>query len=109
MQDMKDKVCVITGGAGSIGLASARQMYDAEAWIMLVDLSEENLATAVASFDDSDRVAICQANISDTSQTQNYVAKTVDKWGKFECCSPMPVSAIPRHRSPNTRMIFFIR
>jgi len=83
-QDMNDKVCVITGGAGSIGLASARRMYDAGAKIMLVDLSAENLATVANSFDDADRVAICQADVSDTAQTQNYVAKTVQKWGKFD-------------------------
>ena len=75
---------VITGGAGSIGLASAKRMYDAGAKIMLVDLSEENLAAAQAGFDDVERVAVCQADVSDTAQTQNYVAKTVEKWGKFD-------------------------
>ena len=51
-EDMKNKVCIIPGGGGSIGLASARRRYDAGARSMLVDLNEDNLAIAKASFDD---------------------------------------------------------
>jgi NAD(P)-dependent dehydrogenase (short-subunit alcohol dehydrogenase family) len=83
-QDMNDKICVITGGAGSIGLASAKRMYEAGARVMLVDLSEENLATAAASFGDQDRIATCTADVSDSDQTRNYIAETVAKWGKFD-------------------------
>lgn len=83
-QEFKDKVCVITGGAGSIGLASATKMYDAGGRVMLVDLSAENLEKARTSFDDSDRVATCQADVSDSAQTQNYIAETVAKWGKID-------------------------
>ncbi|MBT3989305.1 MAG: SDR family oxidoreductase [Rhodospirillaceae bacterium] len=84
MGEMQNKVCVITGGAGSIGLASARQMYEAGAKIMLVDLRHENLTAAKASFEDQDRVATCQADVSDTVQTQNYISETTDKWGKID-------------------------
>src|SRR5262245_28474487 len=35
---LKDKVCVITGGAGSVGLASARLFLGEGAKVMLVDL-----------------------------------------------------------------------
>ncbi len=83
-QEFDGKVCVITGGAGSIGLASAKKMYDAGGRLMLVDLSAENLATAQASFEDQDRVAICQADVSDSAETQNYIAETVAKWGKID-------------------------
>ena len=83
-QEFEDKVCVITGGAGSIGLTTARQLYEAGGRIMLVDLNAENLAIAKSEFDDQDRVAICQADVSDSGQTQNYISETVAKWGKLD-------------------------
>ena len=83
-QDFANKVCIITGGGGSIGLASAQKMYEAGGRIMLVDLSADNLAAAKASFDDQDRVAICETDVSDSAQTQNYIAETVAKWGKID-------------------------
>lgn len=83
-QEFTGKVCVITGGAGSIGLAAARQMYEAGAHLMLVDLSVENLAAAKASFADQDRVATCQADVSNSAQTQNFISETVAQFGKID-------------------------
>ncbi len=82
--EMKDKVCVITGGGGSIGLASAKKMYDQGAKLMLVDLTDEALTAARASFDDQDRVATCAADVSDSDATQAYVRQTVDTWGGID-------------------------
>ena len=83
-QEFNDKVCIITGGGGSIGLASARRMYDAGGRIMLVDLSLDNLGAAKASFEDQDRVATYKADVSDSAQTQNYISEAVSKWGKID-------------------------
>ena len=46
---LQDKVCVITGGSGSIGLATARLFVEQGANVVLVDLSEESLAAAAAT------------------------------------------------------------
>ena len=83
-EEMKNKVCIITGGGGSIGLASARRMYDAGARIMLVDLNEDNLAIAKASFDDKNRVSVCTADVSVSAETKHYIAKTEKNWGKID-------------------------
>ena len=45
---LQDKVCVITGGSGSIGLATARLFVDQGAKVLLVDLSPEALDAAAA-------------------------------------------------------------
>jgi NAD(P)-dependent dehydrogenase (short-subunit alcohol dehydrogenase family) len=37
-KQMQDKVCVITGGAGSIGAASAKLLVEEGAKVLLVDL-----------------------------------------------------------------------
>ena len=42
------RVCVITGGAGSLGVASARLFLDEGAKVMLVDLDAAALARSVA-------------------------------------------------------------
>ena len=44
---MKDKVCVISGGAGSIGLASAKRFLAEGARVMLVDLDASRLEAVV--------------------------------------------------------------
>jgi NAD(P)-dependent dehydrogenase (short-subunit alcohol dehydrogenase family) len=51
-KQMQDKVCVITGGAGSIGAASAKLLVGEGAKVVLVDLQEAALkkTTAVARF-----------------------------------------------------------
>ena len=46
---MNGKVCVVTGGAGSIGLASAAILLREGARVMLVGRNEENLAQAAGS------------------------------------------------------------
>lgn len=84
MGEMHGKVCVITGGAGSIGLASARRMYEQGACIMLVDLDKRKLTAALSEFDDRDRVEIVAADVSSSEQSRNYIAETVKKWGKLD-------------------------
>ena len=80
---LKNKVCIITGGAGSIGLASARRFLDEGARVMLVDLDASNLAKAVDGLD-SERVATCVADVSDAVQVQKFIDETVSRWGEID-------------------------
>lgn len=82
---MEGKVCVVTGGAGSLGLESARLLLKEGARVMLVGRNEENLAGAAKTLDAStDSVGIVKANVADTEETQNYINQTVAKWGKID-------------------------
>ncbi len=47
-KQMQNKVCAITGGAGSIGMAAARLLLAEGAKVMLVDLSDAALQRAAA-------------------------------------------------------------
>ena len=82
---MSNKVCVITGGAGSLGLASARLLMQEGAKVMLVDNRQDVLTKGVSELGgDSDAVASVVADVSDSRQTRNYIDRTVEKWGKID-------------------------
>jgi len=82
---MADKVCVITGGAGSLGLESAGLLLQEGAKVMLVDNDQEMLAQAVGALGgDSDAVSSVVSDVSDTRQTRAYIDRTVQRWGKID-------------------------
>jgi NAD(P)-dependent dehydrogenase (short-subunit alcohol dehydrogenase family) len=82
---VEGKVCVITGGAGSIGLASASLLLQEGARVMLVGRNEENLARAAKILNVSDDfLETTKTNVADTQETQEYIHQTVAKWGKID-------------------------
>lgn len=87
-QQMQNKVCVITGGAGSIGLATAKLLLKEGAKVMLVDLTEAALEQAVAAIGadlgSEDRLAYCAADVSQSGSVANFVSKTVGRWGNVD-------------------------
>ena len=81
---LKGKTAVITGGAGGIGLATARKMLDEEATgILLVDLQEEALKEAAAELD-SDKVKTCTADVSKSDEVKKYTEKAIDAFDKID-------------------------
>jgi NAD(P)-dependent dehydrogenase (short-subunit alcohol dehydrogenase family) len=82
-KQMQGKVCVITGGAGSIGLASAKLLHAEGAKVMLVDLNEAALKKAAAEIS-GDSVAWSVADITKSDQVKAAMASTVSEWGKID-------------------------
>jgi len=80
---LQDKVCVITGGSGSIGLATAQLFVEQGAKVVLVDLSADALATAAATLP-ADRALTCVADVGDVEQTRAYVDAAVERWGRID-------------------------
>ncbi len=79
------KICIVTGGAGSLGLASATLLLKEGGTVTLVDNSEEQLTRAAASLSGySNRVGTVKADVSDAQETQKYVNQTVARWGKID-------------------------
>jgi NAD(P)-dependent dehydrogenase (short-subunit alcohol dehydrogenase family) len=83
MSQLENKVCVITGGAGSIGLASARLLLDHGAKVLLVDLHEQPL-TAAAQQLASERVDFIAADVSDEDATRLYCERAIGRFGKID-------------------------
>jgi len=80
---LKNKVCVITGGAGSIGLASAKIFLENGAKVLLVDLKDENLKAAAKSLG-SDKVDVIAADVTKEKDTESYCKRAVEKFGKID-------------------------
>jgi NAD(P)-dependent dehydrogenase (short-subunit alcohol dehydrogenase family) len=86
-KQMQDKVCVVTGGAGSIGLASAKLLHGEGAKVMLTDLKETALKEAAARISgdsDADNLAWCAADVTKSDQVKNAIARTVSRFGKID-------------------------
>ncbi len=85
MGKMNDRVCIITGGGGSIGLASAAALIEEGAHVMLVDHDADKLVAAVKILGDpGDNVDAQQADVSDEEATRAYIDKTMEKWGRLD-------------------------
>ena len=80
---LENKVCVVTGGAGSIGLASARLFLREGAKVMLVDLNEADLQRATRELASSS-VDWVVADVGDAAATRAYVERAVDRFGPID-------------------------
>ncbi len=80
---LDNKVCAITGGAGSVGLASARLFLKEGAKVMLVDLREADLARAAGELASGD-LATCAADVSRSEDVRRYIDATVKRFGKID-------------------------
>ena len=83
MKILQDKVCVITGGAGSIGLASAKLFLEHGARLLLVDLNESALRIAAQDLA-SDRIDWCLADVSEPTAVQAYCTRATERFGKID-------------------------
>ncbi|MGB3618328.1 MAG: SDR family NAD(P)-dependent oxidoreductase, partial [Catalinimonas sp.] len=83
MQRLQDKVAVITGGAGAIGKAAARLMLDEGAKVLLVDLNEAALRSAVDELA-HEHVAHHVADVTQAEQVQAYAEAAHERWGRID-------------------------
>lgn len=82
MFGLEGKVCLITGGAGSIGLASARVLQQHGAKIALVDRDPQALSAAAASLG-PDALTLT-ADVANEADTARYVTATVARFGRID-------------------------
>ena len=80
---LQDKVAIITGGAGSIGLASARLFLAEGAKVMLVDRDAAALGRATQGLGGG-AAASFAADVADAGQSKAYIDATVRRWGKID-------------------------
>jgi len=80
MDRLKDKVAIITGGAGGIGKTAGRLFADEGANVLLVDLDESALKAAVAEIG-SNRVSYFAGDVTRAEDNQAMVATAEERYG----------------------------
>jgi NAD(P)-dependent dehydrogenase (short-subunit alcohol dehydrogenase family) len=80
---LSGKICVVTGGAGSIGLATARLFLAEGAKVMLVDLRPADLERAADDLGGDD-VAWLVADVTSADSVWTFVEATVSRFGKID-------------------------
>ncbi len=80
---LADKTCVITGGAGSLGLAAARLFVEEGARVLLVDRDAAALEKAAAGLP-TGRVATALADVSRAEEVAAYVETAVKTFGAID-------------------------
>ena len=83
MPRLSGKIALITGGAGGIGQAAARQFTDEGARVVLVDLNEEALQSVVRSIGE-DMASYEVADVTKPEQVESYVNSAVERWGGID-------------------------
>ncbi len=80
---MKNKTIIITGGAGEIGVATAKLFLKAKCNILLVDIDKKQLNTVKKDMN-SDKVAICVADVTKEADVKKYVKKAEKEFGSID-------------------------
>ncbi len=79
--DFENKVVLITGAAGGIGIAAARKFAAEGAKLALVDLSREALEKAAS---DLEGALLIAADVSKEEDVKAYVDRTVEAFGRID-------------------------
>ena len=79
---LQGKAAVITGGEGSIGLATARALAAEGARVCLVGLIAEDLRDGAASLGDAGRWAV--ADVTDATEVKAAMAKAAEAFGRLD-------------------------
>jgi len=81
---IEGKVAVITGGAGGIGLETAKNFLEEGAeGVLLVDLDESQLKEAAKALE-SDNVKYFRADVSKSDDVKAYTEKATQEFGRID-------------------------
>jgi NAD(P)-dependent dehydrogenase (short-subunit alcohol dehydrogenase family) len=78
-----NKVVIITGGAGVLGLETAKLYLDKGSSVMLVDRDEEALKEVAETLNDQN-LGFVVADVTRTEDSRRYVNETVRRFGKID-------------------------
>jgi NAD(P)-dependent dehydrogenase (short-subunit alcohol dehydrogenase family) len=80
MKRLEGKVAVVTGGAGGIGVATAKKLISEGARLLLVDLSDSALREAAQSIG-SEAATICVGDVTKPEDNARMMQTAVDRYG----------------------------
>jgi len=93
---LEDKVAIVTGGNGGIGLAYAKGLVKAGAKVAIWGRDESKNAQAIRELEElGGDVGAFTADVTDVDQVQNAFDATIAKFGKVDICFANAGSAGP--------------
>lgn len=84
MFNLQGKVCLITGGAGSIGLATSRLMQQQGANLVLIDRDMAALSDAKSKLGNPENLLCIAADVSLEDDVKAFVSATVERFGTID-------------------------
>lgn len=84
MGKLDGKVAVITGGAGSLGLAAGELLVKEGAKVALVDFDEQNLLFSKERLSAFGDILAIQADVSSERDVTGYVQQVLNQWGRID-------------------------
>lgn len=85
MNDLKNKVAIITGAASGIGKAAAISLANKGMKVALVDLNADELEEVKATINKKGQEAISlEANVAEPPSIQQAIEETVKKWNRID-------------------------
>lgn len=81
--DVEGKVAFVTGGASGIGLGIARAFARAGMNVMIADIREDHLKSALSTFSDNKRVRGLKLDVTDRPAMARAVEETLRAFGKI--------------------------
>ena len=85
MRQLEGRRIIVTGGAGSIGSATAAVLLEQGAQVMLVDINRQGLSARQDAFAAAgQRVEVFHADVSSGEQVRAYVAAALATFGRID-------------------------
>ena len=93
---LKDKVAVVTGAGGGIGVAYSRALAQAGARVVLADIDEQAAASAAKELEAEGFECIAvQADVADEASAAAMARAAIERFGGIDILVGQPLSDIP--------------
>lgn len=81
---LRDRACIVTGGSGDIGLATAGRLRDEGARVLLVGRSPDRLAAAAQTLDAGDHVHWQARDVTSPDAGEQVAAHCRERFGRLD-------------------------